>query len=177
MKTTSEFQLTHVALVGARMSVFQPYGFRTRDELAMRRVAPEMAGLAVDALPQKELRQWLVGQLPLWVHNIIADPDFPNREKLLMPIRRFEGELRDNKTDEVISAVLSKGFRNENFDPYNLPRNMPVRQRCAILAQINVWQEAYGHLERELLDLMLQQPEDIARWSEYAKHPSHATIQ
>ena len=78
----SEFQLTHIALVGARMTAFHAYGFYTRNELSLR---------------------------------------------------RFEGELRDSRDDEVISAVLSNGFRNQTFDPLNLPNNMPMRQRCAVV--------------------------------------------
>ncbi len=173
----SEFQLTHVALVGARISAFHPYGFQARTDLAMRRVAPETAGIALEKLPPDKLRGRLREQLPLWIHNIITDPEFPNRERLLMPIRRFEGELHDSKHDEVVSAVLSKGFRNQTFDPFDLPPSMPVRQRCAILAHIRVWQEAYRRLEQDLLELMVAQVGDITNWSEYAKHPSHATIQ
>ncbi len=172
-----DFQLTHVALVGARMCAFHAYGYKARADLTLCRVAPENAGVAMDSLSEAQLRDKLQAQLPLWVHNIIADPDFPSREKLLMPLRRFEGELRDSKDDEVVSAVLSKGFMNQAFDPFNLPKTMPVRERCAILAHLQVWQDAYRALESDLLDLLVEHAEELASWSEYAKHPSHVSIQ
>lgn len=172
-----DFQLTHVALVGARMSTFNAYGYTARSDLTLCRVAPESAGVAIDRLPSVELRDKLQKQLPLWVHNIISDPQFPYRDKLLMPLRRFEGELKDGRDDEVISAVLSNGFMSQNFDPFNLPKTMPVRERCAILAHLQTWQDAYRTLEKDLLDLLVEHAEDLAGWSEYAKHPSHVSIQ
>ena len=172
-----DFQLTHVALVGARMSAFHAYGYKARTDLTLCRVAPEYAGVSMDSMPTEELRDKLRVQLPLWVHNIIADHEFPSREKLLMPLRRFEGELKDSKDDEVVSAVLTKGFMSETFDPFNLPKSMPVRERCAILAHLQVWQDAYRVLEKDLLDLLVEHAEELAGWSEYAKHPNHVSIQ
>ncbi|MEM1112864.1 MAG: hypothetical protein AAGI11_13210 [Pseudomonadota bacterium] len=172
-----DFQLTHVALVGARMSAFHAYGYKARSDLTLCRVAPESAGVALSKLSDGELREKLQRQLPLWVHNIISDPEFPSRDKLLMPLRRFEGELKDSKNDEVVSAVLSKGFMSEYFDPFDLPRNMPVRERCAIIAHLQVWQDAYRSVERDLLDLLVDHAEELESWSEYAKHPSHVSIQ
>jgi hypothetical protein len=159
------------------MSAFQAYGFHARNELTLCRVAPETAGIVMENLAKPELQEKIRKQLPLWIHNIIADPEFPQREQLLMPLRRFEGELHDSKHDEVVSAVLSKGFRNQNFDPFDLPKTMPVRQRCAILAHIQVWQEAYRRLEHDLVNLLSQQAKELSAWVEYAKHPSHVSIQ
>ena len=159
----TEFQLTHIALIGARMATFKTYGFDERNQLALRVVIPEdceqLATLSGSALCTS-----LKNQLPLWVHNIISDPQFPQREKLLMPLRRFEGELHDNRSDEVISSVLSAGFKNLPMDPLNLPTVMPLRQRCALVIQIGVWQDAYRKLEQDLLELLEQYAQDIARW-------------
>lgn len=160
----NEFQLTHIALVGARMSAFRPHGFKDRNQLAMRVVIPENSD-ALTGLPREEVPIAFRAQLPLWVHNILSDPDFPQREKLLMPLRRFEGELLDSKHDEVVASVLSAGFRNQDLDPLDLPAVMPMRQRCAIVMQIGVWQEAFRTLEQDLVAILSDYVEDIARWS------------
>jgi hypothetical protein len=159
----NEFQLTHIALVGARMDAFRPHGFQDRNQLAMRVVIPE-DGPALTDLPEEELPIVFRAQLPLWVHNIISDPDFPQREKLMMPLRRFEGELLDSKHDEVVASVLSAGFKNQTLDPLNLPSVMPMRQRCSIVMQIGVWQEAYRSLEQDLVEILSRYAGEIIRW-------------
>ena len=172
----SEFQLTHIALVGARMAAFHHHGFHTRDELSLRRVVPELNATQVDLLGRRELETRLKSQLPLWIHNIIVDPDFPGRQELLQPLRRFEGELKDSRDDEVISAVLSKGFRNQTFDPLNLPNNMPMRQRCAVVVHIRVWQEAFKRLEGEVLAVLANEAKELVRWCEQASQPEFEMV-
>ena len=172
----SEFQLTHIALVGARMTAFHAYGFYTRNELSLRRVAPELSSTQVELLGRRELVSRLKSQFPLWIHNIIVDPDFPGRGALLMPLRRFEGELRDSRDDEVISAVLSNGFRNQTFDPLNLPNNMPMRQRCAVVVHIRAWQEAYKRLEQDVLTILADEADALARWCNQASQPEFEMV-
>lgn len=173
----SEFQLTHVALVGARIAAFREYGFNDRNELTMRRIAPDMGEINLVELPEKQRQDLLAAQLPLWVHNIIADPDFPGRHKMLMPLRRFEGELSDSKSDEVVASVLSAGFRNQTLDPLNLPESMPLRERCAILIHVSVWQDAYKRLEHDLVTILSDYAEDISRWAKLSLEPDYATIE
>jgi hypothetical protein len=159
----NEFQLTHVALVGARMDAFRAHGYRDRNELTMRVVVPgDIASLA--ELPAEEIPIALKSQLPIWVHNIITDTAFPRREKLLMPLRRFEGELQDSKHDEVVASVLSAGFRNQHLDPLNLPAVMPMRQRCAIVMHLGTWQEAFKALEQDLVAILSGYADELVRW-------------
>jgi len=173
----SEFQLTHVALVGARISLFKEFGFNDRNELSMRRVVPDTGDEPLQEVAQTQRDIMLAAQLPIWVHNIIADPDFPGRHKLLMPIRRFEGELSDSKKDEVVASVLSAGFRNQTLDPLNLPDEMPLRQRCAILMHLGVWQETYKRLENDLVALLSASAADINRWAELSREPGYSNIE
>jgi len=160
----SEFYLCHVALVGARMSVFKEYGYTTRNELSLCRVIPKVGATALDELPHDEARELLVKQFPIWIHNIITDPDFPVKNTLEMPLRRFEGELKDSKNNEVISAVLSAGFKNHTLDPIDLPDSMPLRQRCAMVVHIDAWKEAYFCLENDIVDIMMSRLSDIDNW-------------
>ena len=159
----NEFQLTHIALVGARMEVFRAHGFKDRNELAMRVVMPSNTDSLVE-LPDEEIPIAFKTQLPVWVHNIISDSSFPRREKMLMPLRRFEGELQDSKQDDVVARVLSAGFRNQHLDPLNLPAVMPTQERCAIVMQIGTWQDAYKTLEQDLVRLLSDYADDIIRW-------------
>jgi hypothetical protein len=159
----NEFQLTHIALVGARMEVFRAQGFKDRNELAMRVVMPANTDSLVE-LPDEEIPIAFKTQLPVWVHNIISDSSFPRREKMLMPLRRFEGELQDSKQDDVVARVLSAGFRNQHLDPLNLPAVMPTQERCAIVMQIGTWQDAYKTLEQDLVRLLSDYADDIIRW-------------
>ena len=172
----SEFQLTHIALVGARMNAFHPYGFHKRTDLALRRVAPELNVTEVEMLGRRELIARLKTQLPLWIHNIIVDEAFPQRGQLLMPIRRFEGELKDSREDEVISAVLSNGFRNEPFDPLNLPHGMPMSQRCAVVVHARVWQDAYKRLEQDVLGILADNAQELLRWCKDAGRPEYEMV-
>ena len=172
----SEFQLTHVALVGARISSFREYGFKDRNQLAIRRIVPDMGEIDLAELSERQQRDLLAAQLPIWVHNIIADPDFPVRHKLTMPLRRFEGELSDSRNDEVVASVLSAGFRSQMMDPLNLPDFIPLRERCAILMHIDVWQDAYRRLEADLVDILCAHAADISRWMKMSREPEYATI-
>ena len=174
--SAGDLQLAHIALVGARMAAFGPYGFTDRNQLALRRVAPDTGDAPLASLAEPLLRKTLAAHLPVWVHNIIADPDFPQRHKLLMPLRRFEGELLDNKRDPVVACVLSAGFRNQTLDPLHLPQAMPLRQRCALLMHIGVWQEAYRTLEAAVIDLLALHLNEVARWVERCRDPDHASI-
>ena len=81
----SEFQLTHIALVGARMSAFRPYGYAKRNDLSFHRVAPDLGERDPEQFNRTEVNTMLRDHLPLWIHNIIADPTFPGRRRLLMP--------------------------------------------------------------------------------------------
>lgn len=160
----SEFQLTHVALVGARIDAFFPFGFHTRSDLNMRRIFPDTGGTALASLDADAFRQHMEQALPLWVHNIVTDRDFPGRSTLAMCLRRFEGELRDHRDNEVIASVLNSGFRNRPLNPLALPDNMPLRQRCAILMYADVWQDAYRQLSRELSTLLQAQAAALDHW-------------
>ncbi len=158
------------------MTAFHAYGFHTRNELSLRRVAPELSATQVELLGRRELVSRLKSQLPVWIHNIIVDPGFPGRRALLMPLRRFEGELRDSRDDEVISAVLSNGFRNQTFDPLNLPNSMPMRQRCAVVVHIRTWQDAYMRLERDVLAVLADEAGALVRWCEQANRPEFEMV-
>lgn len=173
----SEFYLCHIALVGARMSAFQEYGFTTRNELSLCRVVPNTGASSLQELPRQEARKQLVLQFPVWIHNIISDPDFPLRNKLEMPLRRFEGELKDSKDNEVISAVLSAGFKNRTLNPSELPDSMPLRQRCAMVVHIDAWQEAYMCLENDVVDIMMTRLADIDNWITLAGNPAQEAIE
>ena len=169
----AEFQLTHIALVGARINSFRAYGYNSREELTMCRVVPEAP---TGGQGQASLRALLSEQLPIWVHNIITDPDFPQRHRLLMPLRRFEGELRDNKNDEVVSVVLRHGFKSLQFDPLDLPKTIPMRQRCALVVHLGVWQEAFQRLNTEVVELLAANTDLLGKWCEFARHPEHAAV-
>lgn len=171
-----DFQLTQVALVGARISAFRDHGFNARSALAMRRIAPDMGGMSLLDLPERPLGELLKSQLPIWIHNILVDTQFPQREQLLMPLRRFEGELHDNREDEVFSAVLSAGFRDQTLDPLHPPASMPMRQRCAMVMGIEPWQEAYRSLEQDLVDLLARHAPEVERWLDSVREPSPAMI-
>ena len=173
----TEFHFTHIALVGARMPAFKQYGFNDRNQLAMRRVPPHMQGRSMADISQQEWPATLVSELPIWIHNIIADPGFPGRDKMLMPLRRFEGELLDSKNNEVVAAVLSAGFKNQALDPLNLPSVMPLRQRCAIVMHISVWQEAYRKLEDDLISVLAAHKEDICDWVSLSRDTRYAAIE
>lgn len=173
----SDLQLSQIALVGARMETFRRLGFSSRNELSMRRVPPSEIPESYAAMDGSQLRSLLASQLPLWVHNIIADHEFPDRARLMMPLRRFEGELVDRRDDEVISTVLSRGFSNQNFDPLNLPTDMSTKERCAIIAHIQPWKEAYGALEADLLTLLCQQAERLDQWVAVARDSRSALME
>lgn len=172
----TDFQLTHVALVGARISAFHPYGFHARSELTMRRVTPDTMGESLQTMAECALRELLKSELPVWVHNILTDPEFPRRESLLMPLRRFEGELQDDRDNEVVSAVLSAGFRDQNLDPLDLPESMPMRQRCTMVMQVSKWREAYQQLEHDVIDTLITCPADLDGWLASAREPGHALV-
>ncbi|MCB1675687.1 MAG: hypothetical protein KDI01_05325 [Halioglobus sp.] len=172
-----DLQLTHIALVGARMSAFKSYGFIERNQLALRRVAPDTGEHPLASLPASQLHAALAAQLPIWVHNIIADPDFPQRHKLVMPLRRFEGELLDNRNNEVVACVLNAGFRNQTLDPLHLPDTMPLRQRCALVMHIGVWQDAYRALEGEVVALLALHVDEVTRWVARCREPGYANIE
>jgi hypothetical protein len=172
----SEFQLTHVALVGARIASFADYGYQSRMELAGQLIAPLETGTPVCSMSNQELHAMLRSQLPLWIHNIITDIRFPQRERLLMALRRFEGELKDSKTNDVVAGVLTNGFLNSNFDPLDLPADMPMRERCAMLVHIGVWQDAYRRLEEDVASVLALVPQALSDWiAEVSEHQLAAT--
>lgn len=160
----SEFQMTHVALVGARIDSFAPLGFRSRSDLTMCRALPATGPIAFQHMDQSELKTLLASQLPIWVHNCITDPEFPARNQLLMHLRRFEGELRDNRENEVIAMVLNAGFRNRQLDPLALPESMPLRQRCSMLMHVEPWQRAYRDVESALVNILASEAEQLDTW-------------
>lgn len=173
----SEFQLTHIALVGARMSAFRPYGYAKRTDLSFHRVAPDLGERDPEQFNRTEVNTMLRDHLPLWIHNIIADPTFPGRRRLLMPLRRFEGELRDNRNDEVVAAVLSAGFKGQDLDPLNLPASMPMRQRCSILMHAAVWQDALRQLESDTASILAENLPAISLWLASARQPGRSVIE
>jgi hypothetical protein len=172
----SEFQLTHIALVGARINSFRPYGYSTREALTMCRVVPEAPSGVTTSGEKAPLKASLHAQLPIWIHNIVSDPDFPLRERLLMPLRRFEGELRDNRDDEVVSLVLRHGFKSQQMDPLDLPRTMPMRQRCAMVVHLDTWRDAYTRLSQEIVEVLSENTELLGKWCEFARLPEHAAV-
>ena len=174
----TDLQLTQIALVGARIADFNNFGYTDRNAMTMRRVAPELeprdasAGVGNASADVSCFRN----KLPVWVHNIINDPEFPSREELMMPLRRFEGELIDSRDNEVVSTVLSHGFKNQNFDPLNLPETMPLSQRCAMVAHIDVWESAFRELEQDLSAIMAKNYDRISTWCDHARQDDHVCI-
>lgn len=136
----------------------------------MCRVVPELP------TDNTNLYTILSGQLPIWIHNIITDPEFPARARLSMSLRRFEGELNDNRNDEVISTVLRHGFKGLSFDPLNLPGTMPMRQRCAMVVHQDTWREAFNRLNTEVVDILEQNINELKQWCEFARQPEHSAV-
>lgn len=165
----TQFQMTHVALVGARMDAFRSQGYRVRSELALCRVAPATGGRLLASLARDQLQQLLAEQLPLWVHNVIVDASFPERDRLSMSLRRFEGELRDNRDNEVVASVLSAGFRNRSLDPLNPPESMPMRQRCGLLMHVGPWRDAFQALQSEWICVLSDSAQALDTWIAAAK--------
>ena len=160
----SEFQMTHVALVGARMDSFAPLGFRNRSDLTMSRALPPAGPQPCQQQDRPALQAQLALELPICVHNCICDRQFPARERLSMHLRKFEGELRDNRNNEVIATVLNCGFRNRQMNPLELPDSMPLRQRCNMLMHLGPWQEAYRELERQFTAILASEVNQLDLW-------------
>ena len=173
----SDFQLTYTALVGARPECFQALGLESRRDLAMRRVAPDPGPQPLATLDPETLRSTLRQQLPIWIHNIICDHEFPQRHRLMMSLRRFEGELNDNRDNELISRVLSSGFRGQPFDPLDLPEDISAGEKRALRTHIETWRAAFSRLEEDLLDLLGKHAEALDRWCRYARHPDHQAVE
>lgn len=173
----TDLQLTQIALVGARITDFSNFGYTNRNAMTMRRVAPELEPADAGVSDASDSASCFKNRLPVWVHNIINDPEFPSREELMMPLRRFEGELIDSRDNEVVSTVLAHGFRNQSFDPLNLPVTMPLSQRCAMVAHIDVWESAFRQLERDLSEIMTKHYDQISNWCERARQDDHVCIE
>ena len=61
----SELQLSHIALVGARINAFQLYGITNRSELNMLRVVPPGYESIMECADQEENRAKLAAQLAI----------------------------------------------------------------------------------------------------------------
>ena len=79
-------------------------------------------------------------------------------------LRRFEGEMRDNRGDGVIGAVLCAGLRNRQLDPLNPPETMSTEQRCSMVIQSGIWRDAYQRLESELSYLLASYVREVEDW-------------
>ena len=172
----SEFQMTHVALVGARINAFAPLGISSRTELTMSLVLPPVEPGHYQNQDTRAMKASLLEDLPFWVHNCIYDSAFPGRQRLAMHLRKFEGELRDNRSNEVIATVLSYGFRNRQMDPMALPENMPLRQRCSMLMHLGPWQEAYRELELQFASILAAEAEQLELWLAKSRSESDHAI-
>ena len=145
--------------------------------MTMRRVAPELKPRDPEVGDTSVGASCFKSRLPVWIHNIINDPEFPSREELMMPLRRFEGELIDSRDNEVVSKVLSHGFKNQSFDPLNLPKTMPLSQRCAMVAHLHIWESAFRQLENDLTEIMAKNYDRISTWCEHARQDDHVCIE
>ena len=72
--------------------------------------------------------------------------------------------------------MLSNGFRNQTFDPLNLPRNMPMRERCAVVVHIRTWQEAYQQLEKDVLTILAGEADALVHWCSQARQPDYEMV-
>jgi hypothetical protein len=72
--------------------------------------------------------------------------------------------------------VLSNGFRNQTFDPLNLPGNMPMPERCAVVVHIRTWQEAYQQLEKDVLTILADEANALAQWCSQARQPDYQMV-
>ena len=84
--------------------------------------------------------------------------------------------MQDDRDNEVVSAVLSAGFRDQTLDPLDLPESMPMRQRCTMVMQVSTWQEAYRQLEHNVIGILITCPADIDSWLASAREPGHALV-
>ncbi len=146
------------------MDSFAPLGFRNRTDLTMSRALPTTGPNFYQQQDSRTLQAQLATELPIWVHNSIGDQHFPARGRLSMHLRKFEGELRDNRSNEVIATVLNCGFRNRQMNPLDLPANMPLRQRCSLLMHLGPWQEAYRELEKQFTSILASEADRLDQW-------------
>ena len=72
---------------------------------------------------------------------------------------------------------MSAGFKSQNLNPLDLPKTMPLKRRCSMLAHMAVWQEAYLKLEDEIVSIMSDEVTALGQWCEFARQPSHAIIE
>ncbi|KZX58022.1 hypothetical protein A3709_20640 [Halioglobus sp. HI00S01] len=164
------FHLVHVALCGARIGAFAPYGYRTRAALQMKRVVPEWAPTIVES-SDDEARAAFQDSLPIWINNVIQDPGFlcedaQIRSQLEGVLRRFQGELKDLSNTFVVNKVLTEGYRDSDFDPLNMDAaEVSMRDRVAVICDSAEWQGAFSALEDGFLDILVASKQEISEWA------------
>ncbi|MFV0275719.1 MAG: hypothetical protein ACK5HY_00810, partial [Parahaliea sp.] len=66
--------------------------------------------------------------------------------------------------------------RSQQLDPLELPNTMPLRERCIMLSQLQVWQDAFQRMSTEVVSILSENTDLLKHWCEFARQPEHSAV-
>ena len=76
--------------------------------------------------------------------------------------------------DDLIASTLPPSI--QTVAPLDLPEALPMRERCELLMQIDIWLSAYRELENDLVGTLCEAAPELDSWMASADRSSQARI-
>ncbi len=159
---TSDYPLTHRALVCTRMDMFRDLG----NVNVLSTQGPVLPKLKMDlANASAEQAKRIIEILfPVFLHNLIRAESFPLREKLAGALAQMEDNIQDNAENAMVRVLLTRGLTGEVCDPGGLPEDIDAKRAVALYLAREHWDTMYRTFHRRLVNAMVKQRKEIANW-------------
>lgn len=159
---TSDYPLTHRALVCTRMDMFQDLG-NVNVLSTLGPVLPRLK-MNLETASEKQAKRIIEFLFPVFLHNLIRAEDFPLREKLAGALTQMEHSIEDNAENPMVRELLTRGLKGEICDPGGLPDDIDAKRAVALYLAREDWDTLYRTFYRRCVKALVKQRQDVAMW-------------
>lgn len=158
----TEFPLTHRALVCSRMDLFKQlenvYALSTHGAIPPRDVR------SLDQASELEAKAILESMFPVFLHNLIRDPEFPCREQLNSALEQMELNIRENAANPLVQELLTCGLKGEVFNAGGLPEKVDAKRAVSLFLARTEWDTLYRTFSLRVIKTLARERQQVQRW-------------
>lgn len=160
--STSDYPLTHRALVCTRMDMFKELA--DVNQLSSHGTVLPPLKVDLESASDIQAKRIIEFLFPVFLHNLIRADDFPLREKLAGALTQMEENIQDNAQNPMVRELLTCGLKGKVCNPSGLPDNIDAKRKIALYLAREDWDTMYRTFSLRVINTLVKQRKDVAKW-------------
>ncbi len=158
----SSYPLTHRALVCTRMDMFRDLG--SVNALSSSGPVLPRVSLNLETASDNQAQRVIEFLFPVFLQNIIRDPEFPGRARLEKALVQMEQTIQENAQNAMAQELLTCGLKGEVCDPAGLPADIDAKRAVALFLAREEWDTLYRTFALRVVKALVKARKEVAVW-------------